>query len=223
MKCKGFFFIMTGSVLLLAALSLSLYNISAEQKADISADQIYVQIEEARKLPEKSVPSMPDNKPFEAVPTEELEDIPDYILNPNMDMPTTTISESFYIGTLDIPAIDKSLPIMKEWSYDGLLYAPGRYAGSIYLNNMVIAAHNYMAHFGAIKNLSQGDEVVFTDVDGNIFKYRVLGIEILNPDEIEEMTTGDWDLTLFTCTYGGAQRVTVRCELTEDIPISAIY
>jgi sortase A len=28
---------------------------------------------------------------------------------------------------------------------------------------------------------------------------------------VTDMQSGDWDFTLFTCTKGGAQRVTVRC------------
>ena len=34
----------------------------------------------------------------------------------------------------------------------------------------------------------------------------------IQPDEVDNMTTGQGPLTLFTCTYGGASRVTVRCE-----------
>ena len=40
-------------------------------------------------------------------------------------------------------------------------------------------------------------------------------IETLKPRAIEEMDSGEWDLTLFTCTIGGSYRVTVRCEKTE--------
>lgn len=39
--------------------------------------------------------------------------------------------------------------------------------------------------------------------------------EILEPDDEEAMTTGDWDLTLFTCTPGGQTRVTVRFQRTD--------
>ena len=42
-------------------------------------------------------------------------------------------------------------------------------------------------------------------------EYRVVVLDILSPDAIEEMTAGDFDLTLFTCTYGGQSRVTVYC------------
>ena len=71
----------------------------------------------------------------------------------------------------------------------------------------------YFSHFGHLKDLSQGDEITFTDVDGNMFGYEVIELETLSPFAIEEMTGGNWDLTLFTCTVGGQYRVTARCVL----------
>ena len=131
-------------------------------------------------------------------------------------MPTETVDGNAYIGVLELPSLELKLPVLSEWSYSGLKLAPCRYAGSAYLNNMVIAAHNYSTHFGYLGNLAQGDEVVFTDVDGNVFRYQVLEVETLSPFAVEEMTDGDWDLTLFTCTISGRSRVTVRCALTEE-------
>ena len=63
-----------------------------------------------------------------------------------------------------------------------------------------------------LSNLQEGDIITFTDAVGNEFTYSVAGIEILQPEEVDDMTSGQWPLTLFTCTYGGASRVTVRCE-----------
>ena len=42
-------------------------------------------------------------------------------------------------------------------------------------------------------------------------------LELLWPEQTEEMLSGEWDLTLFTCTLGGRQRVTVRCDRIEDM------
>ena len=50
-------------------------------------------------------------------------------------------------------------------------------------------------------------------MDGNVFRYSVCAVEQLAKTAVEEMQTGDWDLTLFTCTKGGVMRVTVRCAL----------
>ena len=56
-----------------------------------------------------------------------------------------------------------------------------------------------------------GASVIFTDITNNVFSYTVFEIEQLPPTALEDMVSGDWDLTLFTCTLGGNARVTVRC------------
>lgn len=137
---------------------------------------------------------------------------PDYIVAPEMEMPKTAVGKYDYIGLLDIPALQVSLPVIDEWSYPALKAAPCRYAGSAYLDNLVIAAHNYKGHFGKIKSLQAGQQIFFTDVDGNQFDYEVVSMEVLKETAVEEMTSGEYDLTLFTCTYAGQSRVTIRCE-----------
>jgi sortase A len=60
--------------------------------------------------------------------------------------------------------------------------------------------------------MNVGDTVYFTDMDDKVYTYEVAETETLAPTAIEEMTTSGYDLTLFTCTYGGKSRVTVRCK-----------
>ena len=100
--------------------------------------------------------------------------------------------------------------------------SPCRYTGSVYLNNMVICAHNYESHFGKLKELNVGDAVYFTDMDGNEFCFQVKEIDTLDYDAVDEMVSGDWDLTLFTCTIGGGSRVTVRCSKSASEPVSGM-
>ncbi len=131
--------------------------------------------------------------------------------NPNRSMPTIEVKGKRYVGTISIPSLDIELPVMEEWSYDNLKRSPCRYSGTVYANNMVIAAHNYRSHFGNLKNLNRGAKVIFTDTEGNVYQYEVASLETLLPTQVDEMTSGDWGLTLFTCTPGGKTRVTVRC------------
>ena len=142
--------------------------------------------------------------------------IPDYVLCPDMEMPVETINGIDYIGVLEIPALELELPVISQWSYPDLKTAPCRYSGSAYLNNLIICGHNYTSHFGNLKNLWEGDVATFTDMDGNVFTYKMVERETLHPTDIEGMESGNWDLTLFTCTVGGQSRVTVRFELEED-------
>lgn len=104
----------------------------------------------------------------------------------------------------------------RQWSYANLKSAPCRYRGSTYLDTLILCGHNYRSHFGKLKKLREGDEVSFTDMDGNVFLYEVALAETMMPTAIEEMESGDWALTMFTCTIGGASRVTVRCDRMEE-------
>lgn len=127
------------------------------------------------------------------------------------EMTEVEIDGYSYIGYLSIPSLGLGLPVMSDWSYDQLYIAPCRYYGSTLTNDMVICAHNYKTHFRYLKDLVGGEDVYFTDMDGVTIHYEVEEVDVLQPTAIEEMTSSGFDLTLFTCTYGGASRVTVRC------------
>lgn len=214
MRGKGKILITLGLLLITAALFLTIYNIYEDHDAQ---DHVYDATEQlAERIPQNisgENSDLPESTPS-ALPEQE---IADYILNPAMDMPTETIDGVEYIGILRIPDLELELPIVSEWNKANLKIAPCRYTGSVYQDNMVIAGHNYRSHFRRlIKNLQVGAEVTFTDVDGNVFRYRMAEREILGAYDSKEMRNADdWDLTLFTCTIGGRSRVAVRCVKAE--------
>lgn len=146
---------------------------------------------------------------------EDVKNAPVYELHPDMTMPTVDADGHTYVGFLEIPAIKRILPVMDAWSYPNLKIAPCRFVGTVYAHDMIVCAHNYDRHFGLIKTLEEGDKVFFTDVYGDRFSYEISEVTILQPTDVDEMKDpDDWDLTLFTCTIGGATRVTVRCVMT---------
>ncbi len=137
---------------------------------------------------------------------------PDYVLHPEMEMPTVEADGERYVGTLEIPVLSLTLPVISEWSYPRLKKSPCRFSGSAYMDDLIIIAHNDQTHFGLLKKLLPGDEVIFTDLAGNAFHYQVAETEILRPTQIDDLTETDYPLTLLTCTVGGRTRVTVRCD-----------
>lgn len=199
---KGSLLIGLGVLLLLGAVGLTAYNLWDENRAAESVDTVIRQMEVL--IPKPGTVELPEGM------------IPDHILAPQMEMPTVEVEDNAYIGYLTIPAIEISLPVMAEWSYDNLKEAPCRYAGSAYLDDMVVCAHNYTRHFGRLGRLKIGDIVEFVDIDGNVFTYRVAEKEQLEPDEAQKMLSGDWDLSLFTCTLSRQYRTTIRCERVDD-------
>ena len=131
-------------------------------------------------------------------------------------MATVEVDGYDCIGILSVPVLDLELPVLTDWSYAKLKKAPCHYYGSYYEKNFVIAAHNYKSHFGRLSKLQAGDIVVFTDVSGTVHYYEVVILETLPKNATKEMITSGFDLSLYTCTPGGSNRVTVRCNAAQD-------
>lgn len=130
----------------------------------------------------------------------------------NTEMATVQIDGRSYIGRIDVPRLDISLPVLAEWSEAGAEIAPCRYKGSVYNGTLIIAAHNFASHFGNLGQLADGDTVTFVDVNGVAYHYVVLTAEIVDGYDLRGMDAGEWDLTLFTCNFSGVERITVRCK-----------
>lgn len=193
-----------GILLMLAGMCLFLWNrreasVAAERAADVLA-RLKNAVETEAAMPENGA----DGRETDLSAA-------DGKGNPETNLPTVTIDGYEYAGYIGIPALELELPVMAQWSYPRLKIAPCRYCGTADANNLVIAAHNYPRHFGRLSKLQKGDEVYFTDMEGTALRYRVEAVDVLAPEAVEEMTDGEYGLTLFTCTYGGANRVTVRC------------
>lgn len=202
MKRKAGKLLMTiGLLLIAAAFLLMVYNIWGSKKAENMSEEILNQIKDGQD---------------ENVSSDDADEKPLYEIYPDMEMPVLTIDGVDYIGILTVPSLGLELPVAGNWSYPNLRRSPCRYKGSAYSNDMIIAGHNYSRHFGGLKNLAIGEEISFRDVDGHIFQYQVDDIETIPGTAVEDMDAGEWDMTLFTCTYGGKSRVTIRCRKLEN-------
>lgn len=199
----GLLCIFLGILLLCGALSLFLHNQNEDSLAAQGAMEALPQVLE----------QIPDDPSRDAL-AERM--IPlEYRDAASLEMTEVEINGYAYIGYLAIPSLELNLPILSDWDGARLQIAPCRYHGSVNGENLVLMAHNYASHFGRIADLKAGDSVIFTDMDGVVTHYRVEARDILPPDAVEEMTAGEFDLTLFTCTYGGENRVTVFCDFAE--------
>ena len=126
-----------------------------------------------------------------------------------------------YIGYLTFPTLGLELPVLDGWDMARLRKAPCRYYGSAETQDLVIAAHNYRSSFGRLQELQIGDEVLFTNAAGIVHRYLVGETEILQPTAVEEMIASNWALSLYTCTYSGTARLTIRCA-EQETPVSEV-
>jgi len=188
----GKLFIAVGILLIICSLSLLVYNNYEENEAGIKSEAAL------------SVIKTNFNENVNIVnETNNLEEI--------KKMSTININGYDYIGSLTIPNLNLELPIMSEYDNKSLKIAPSRYYGSIYTDDLIICGHSYKTHFKYLSNLEQGDKVIFTDVNGKNYTYEVLEIEVLEPNDVDLMINNNFDLTLYTCTNDGLNRITIRC------------
>ena len=196
-----------GLLLLAAALFFALCNLWAEHTAGISSeknlDALTAEMAESA-ASASGEPAIPEpSAPVTAAPRA---------------MAELEVDGFYYIGTLNIPCFDISLPVLSGWSYEKMDISPCRYQGSVRTDDLILCGHNYRRHLGPLSRIQPGDEVIFVDVEEQSIRYTVTQVEILDETAIQEMTQGDWDLTMFTCTLGGNERITVRCDRTPILP-----
>ncbi len=200
-KGFGLTFILLGTALLIGALSLLGYNLWQDQQAGQAVDAVMPQLLE-QICPEETVgEAAPELEPTtpEQTPTLPV-------------MREVEVDGVLYIGYLTIPDLELALPVASQWSYPQLLNTPCRYYGSLWSDDLVLLGHNFSRHFGPIRDIEPGTSVQFTDMDGNTVHYKVVLTEVLLPTAVENVTAGGYDLVLFTCTYGGRNRVAVYCD-----------
>lgn len=208
----GLFCMITGGLLIIGAVILLVWNqweaVQAQKATTEVLPVMVAEIENRKKEKEsnqKKIHNFGDilSEPERSEETEAFH------------APLLELNEKYYLGYLSIPDLQLDLPVLAEWSYAGLKQAPCRYTGNAGADDLVIMAHNYEYHFGRLQELQEGNLIYFTDAEGNIIIYEISAKDVLNSFAVEEITSGAYDLTLFTCTYGGQSRVTVYADRVE--------
>lgn len=179
-----------GIIFLVGAAGLTLWNFNTDQAA----------AEESRSLLTELAEAIPE---VEAQPVFPMEN----------GMPVVEVEGQNYMGAINFPDLDRELPVLASYELEKLKTAPAVYHGTPQTGDLVICAHNYRSHFGSLQRLPIGAQVLLKAVDGNLYEYQVAATEVVSPFAVADVTSGEWDLTLFTCTLGGRTRYVVRCDL----------
>lgn len=189
-KKSGVILISLGAVLILAALLLFLYNRSEDRRAGQEAESL---LEDVRSTMAANADPEPQEEPAEEITYD-------------------------YAGVIAIPDLSLELPVIDQWNYARLKVAPCRQSGAAPDGDLVIAAHNYKSHFGYLDRLEPGASVIFTDMEGTVYRYAVEEIRQLEPEDVEDVSSvfsSEYPLVLYTCTPGGKARVAVFCRWAE--------
>ena len=123
---------------------------------------------------------------------------------------------------LNIPRLSINYPIISETSEELLKISLNKYwgPGPNEVGNYCIVGHNYKNKkmFGRLNEIVSGDTVELTDMDGNTLKYTVYDKYVVDPTDVactSQLTNGNKEVTLITCTNYGQQRLVVKARATK--------
>ena len=199
----GILCLILGTVFLLAAVGLEFYNQEESRSAMESSQEVLTVMKPQMEMPTDS---------YNDMDYVEYKDYVDAFDQEAKEMTVKEIDGQEYIGYLSIPVLERELPFISEWDYDRLKIAPCRQYGATKTDDLVIAAHNYASHFGRLAQLRTGDLLTFTDMDAETILYGVVTVDVLEPTAVDTVKDSEFDLVLYTCTYGGENRVAVFCD-----------
>ena len=199
----GILSMLIGAALVLGSLSLFLNNERESSEAGAFSQEVMPSIQNEILQALETAPMELDGS----------ENTPVELLRPeDLIMTEKVINGYAYIGYLTIPDLNLELPVMSGWDNTRLRISPCRFSGTVKGEDIVIMAHNFKSHFGYLNTLTEGSKVQFVDMDGMVWQYEVVAKDILAAEAVEDMTAGEYDLTLFTCTTNRTHRITIRCD-----------
>ena len=120
-------------------------------------------------------------------------------------------------AVLSIPKLGISYPVLTDESEELLKVSLCKYWGPSpnEVGNYCIVGHNYKSGkmFGKLANAYVGDEVTLKDLSGRTVTYSIYNRYVVEPTDVSctsQLTNGQRELTLITCTDYGKRRLIVK-------------
>lgn len=127
------------------------------------------------------------------------------------------------IAVINIPSINITYPVIysndtsSETVEDLLKISVVKYWGAEANEpgNFCIVGHNYhnKRFFSKCSELKNGDTIYITDKNNKTLEYKVYANYVVEPDDLKctsQLTNGQTDVTLITCTMTGKQRTIIK-------------
>ena len=150
---------------------------------------------------------------------------------PVINLPSTTTSNTLNSeitangknytteAILEYPKLGINYPVLSEESEELLKISLCKYWGPNpnKVGNYCIVGHNYRSGkmFGKLSGAAVGDEVTLTDLSGNKVTYVVYNRYVVDPTDVSctsQLTNGQREITLITCTNYGQDRLVVKAK-----------
>ena len=117
-----------------------------------------------------------------------------------------------FAGIVELPRYASALPVCADWGKTSKY--PCRFSGSIYDGTMQIGATTQKGQYDFYRELSVGDTVLFTDVEGNRYTFTITSLRYEKHADQTALQRVEAALTLFIKNIYSFEYLIVSCDVS---------
>ena len=126
-------------------------------------------------------------------------------------MSVLSVDGTDFVGIIEIPRYESELPVCADWGKTSKY--PCRFGGSIYDGTMQIGATTQKAQYDFYRELSVGDTVIYTDMEGNRYTFTVASLCYEKHVDQSALRQKEVPLTLFVKNIYSFEYLIVFCDV----------
>ena len=124
-------------------------------------------------------------------------------------MAALAVEETDFIALLEMPRYGAAMPVAAQWGQTGRY--PCRFAGSVYDGTLQIGGTSQKGQFDFYREMSVGDALYLTDMEGNRFAYQVEDIRYEAHADQAALQRREADLKLFIKNEYALEYIIISC------------
>lgn len=126
-------------------------------------------------------------------------------------MAVVSVDGTDFVGILELPRYGSVLPVCADWGKASQY--PCRFSGSIYDGTMQIGATTQKGQYDFYRELSLGDALCYTDVEGNRYTFTITGLRYETHIDQAALQEKEAGLTLFIQKIYSFEYLIVSCDI----------
>ena len=128
-------------------------------------------------------------------------------------LPTLSVNGTDFVGIIEMPKYSCALPVCANWGKTSSY--PCLFDGSIYDSSLQIGATTQKGHYEFYRELSVGDTVYFTDMEGNRYSLEITSLRYETHANKTTLTRENAALTLFVKNIYSFEYLIVSCNIAK--------